>query len=173
MFFCAFSQIFFNILSSLFICYIFLLLTHVVKYLCKLLTRIICKEDILIKSGLKTWIRINKLFHLVSITRNDNYQIITVILHQLEEGIHCFLSKILFISALYKSISFVYKKNSTDSTLNNLCSLSRSLSYISSHKIRSINLYQLSLTDNAKSLIYLCQKSGNCCLTCSRISREN
>ena len=151
MFFCAFSQIFFNILSSLFICYIFLLLTHVVKYLCKLLTRIICEEDILIKSGFKTWIRINKLFHLVSITRNNNYQIISVILHQLEEGIHSFLSKILFISALYKSISFVYKKNSTDSTLNNLCSLSRSLSYVSSYKIGSINLYQLSFADNAKS----------------------
>ena len=86
----------------------------------------------------------NKIIHLL-IVSGDNYdQVFPLVLHGLQEGVNCFLAKVI-CSAVGKGICLIDEKDPAQSAFYHFLGLYCGLPHVSGDKAASVGLHKMAL----------------------------
>ena len=138
----------------------------------QLIGRVIVEMNGLGKAALQTRVRINKVMHLVGITRHDTNELSTVIFQTFQQCVNSLSTKGVAIARL-QGISLIDKENTTKCLVYQLVCLDSSLTCITSHELSTVCLHQLTTSHNAQGLKDVSHDTCHRGLTSSRVTSEH
>ena len=142
------------------------------EYLSKLVGGIIIEVDGLSEAALQSWVGIDKVVHLISITSHNTDELSAVVFQTLKQCVDSLSTKCITI-ARFQSVSLVYEQHTTQSLIYQLVCLDSRLTRESRNKFRAIGLNELSSGHNTQRLENIGHDTGNGCFTCSRITGKH
>ena len=146
--------------------------SQILKYLRQLVRCVVVKVDGLRETTLEAGVRVNKIVHIVGITRHNTDEFTTVVLQAFQQCVDGLSAKSITIVRA-QSICLVNEQHSTKSRVNELVGLDGRLTTIACHKFSTVGLDELTTTQDAQRLEDIGHDTGNSRLTCTRITCED
>ena len=132
---------------------------------------VIREFKVLVEAGLETGIAVDELLHRLGVSRDDHDQIVSVVLHSLEDGIDRFLAERVVL--LGERICFVDEENAAHGLLDLLLRLEGGLSHISRDQAGSVYFHELALGEHSDLLVEPSDDPGDRRLTGTGIARKH
>ena len=150
---------------------IIILLAVEVEDLLELIDRVVRELDILVEPGLESGIAVDELLHGLCIARDDDNQVVSVVLHSLEDRVDGFLAESVIL--LGQRISFVDEENAAHRFFDLFLGLEGRLSHVACHKAGAVDFDQLSFGQHSDLLVEPSDDPGDRRLAGSGISRKD
>lgn len=111
--------------------------------------RVVVKKQIIWKSGLQAWVRLDEPIHFFGVARHNHNQLFPVVFHELEQRVHRFLSERVFsITFRHQGIGLIDEEHTTECFVQHFCCFDCGLADVPRHKASPVRLDTMAFRQN-------------------------
>ena len=138
----------------------------------QLVCRVVRELDLVGEAAGKTAVGGKEHLHLPGVARQNDHQLVPVILHALHKGVDGFEAKAVLLAAV-EAVGFIDKQHTAEGTLDDAVCQRGGVAGVAAHKVGTGHFHQLATLQRADGLEVLCHQPGNGGLAGARVAGED